>query len=109
MESQIVQLERDRDMYVMALGSFSVEQEVINGDFATVVTGLSSGIVLDSIRHSGSDVVVNGFAPNEAETLAYATRMENSGRFGEIILTKIERADGTFAFVLTMKCQEKAI
>lgn len=108
-ETQIVQLERNRDMYVMALESFSIEQEVLNGDLNTVVPGLSSGIVLNSIRHSGRDVVVDGFAPNEAETLAYATSLEDSGRFTEIILTKIERDDGTVAFVITMRCQEEAI
>jgi type IV pilus assembly protein PilM len=108
LEQQIIQLEQSRDMWVRVLETFTSEQEVLNGDLNTVVSGLADGVVLSNIRHSGSDVAVMGTAPNEELTLAYATMLENSGRYSEIILSRIERDDGTIAFTIMMRCKRGA-
>jgi type IV pilus assembly protein PilM len=108
MEEQVTQMEQSSNIFVTALDNFHIQQEVLNGDLNTVVDNLPSSIMLTVIRHSGSELTVAGVAPDETEALTYASDLDDSGRFSEIVLTRIARDDGSIAFILTIKRQEGA-
>ncbi len=108
LEKQVTQLEQSSSIFVTALDNFHIQQEVLNGDLNTVVDNLPSDIILTGIRHTGSELTVAGISPDETEALTYASDLDNSGRFSEIVLTKIARDDGTVVFTLTIKRQEGA-
>ncbi len=69
--------------------------DVINGDLVATVDNLVLGINLSNISHSGRGLSIQGESPSEVEVLEYARNLRDSGRFEEVVVSRIARVEGS--------------
>jgi len=86
LEQELVEAEASRDAFTTALTGLDGQDYKISRDLETVTSALPSAISLAKINHDGNILTIYGQAPGEAEVLAYARGLKESGRFREIII-----------------------
>jgi Tfp pilus assembly protein PilN len=91
LEKKLAAAETRQNVFTRALESLDSQGDKINGDLVATVDNLVDGIELNSIRHSGSDLVLNGMSPSEVEILQYARNLDASDRFSEVTISNIIR------------------
>ncbi|MFC2002177.1 pilus assembly protein PilM [Chloroflexota bacterium] len=92
------------DTFTTALGNLDDEGNVINGDLEETTNSLSGGVSLTGISHTGAKLTVQGSSPSEVEVLSYASSLDTSGRFPEVIIASINRVEGEgMDFILVLK------
>jgi len=104
LEKKLTETQGSLDTYTVALGTIETQGRQINGDLNITVSKLSEAMSLVGINHENSELTIQGRATDEAEVLSYARRLENSGRFFEVIVAKVSRLeDGTLDFTLLLR------
>ncbi|MDD5127714.1 MAG: pilus assembly protein PilM [Dehalococcoidales bacterium] len=92
LERKINAAETSRTRFTAAYDILWKQGDALNGDLSTTVSYLPTGVRLTLINHSNDRVVLEGTAPDEAEVLAYARNLVQSGRFLEVIISYLVRA-----------------
>ena len=110
LEKGIAAVRASHHTFTAATVLLETQGGVINGDLAETTSSLLGPIDLTRISHAGNSVTIAGGAPSEAEVLAYARNLDNSGRFAEVTITSIRRVDAAddeaedrMKFTLTLK------
>ena len=104
LEAELAVAESSQANFVVAMDSLERQNDVINGDLGLAVTCLPASANLTSITHASQTLTLNGSSPGEAEILAYLSSLDNSGRFTEIIVSRIRRvAGGGMDFTLVLR------
>ena len=83
--------------------SLSASAATTNDDLSTVNGNAPQSAFLTSLNMSSDVLMVNGICPDKSEILAYARRLDDSGRFSETIVSHITLEDGTYSFLFTLK------
>ncbi|MFC1940701.1 pilus assembly protein PilM, partial [Chloroflexota bacterium] len=94
LEKKITEIESSRDSFTSALGSLEDQSAAVNHDLEVTIERLPSTISLSNIGHAGGILTISGRAPSEKNVLQYLMELDASGRFGEISISSMTRADG---------------
>ncbi len=100
LETGVAQVEGSRDQFAAALGSFEEQSTVMNRALAETQRVLPPGMGLSSISHAEGVLTVHGWAPDEKDVLFYLRQLERGGRFGQIMLSNMSRAEEGVVFTL---------
>jgi len=114
LEKGIAAAKASQNTFTAATDVLETQGGIINGDLAETTGSLLDPINLTGISHAGDQLTIAGGAPSEAEVLAYARNLDNSGRFAEVTITSIQRevieegdgdeeAEERMDFILTLK------
>jgi len=93
LEGKLVETQTASNIYAKILNNFSEQGDVINGDLEATVDNLVYGVELGSINHCGQRLSIEGQAPSEVEVLEYARNLDATGRFSEVTISVIARAE----------------
>jgi len=94
LEKKITEVEASRDSFTAALGSVEKQSAGINHGLEVTIKSIPNTISLSSISHDNSILTISGRAPSEKQVLKYIMELDASGRFGEITITNMGRAEG---------------
>ena len=94
LRGRITELEASLNSFAAALGSLENQGAGISHDLEVTINSLPNTINLSSISHADSMLTISGRAPSEREVLEYLTKLDASGRFGEITITNMSRIEG---------------
>jgi type IV pilus assembly protein PilM len=105
LNSNIASLEVINDSFSVVSNFISLTSESLNTDISTLVDNLVGGIELASIVHRADNIAIKGISPSEEEILEYARQLDNTGRFSEIVVSKIKENDVDMVqeYLLTLK------
>jgi type IV pilus assembly protein PilM len=108
LNGQIADLEIKNDSFTITHDAISSLSNELNADINAIVDNVVSGVTLRNITHSGNTISIMGLAPTEEEILEYARELDKTGRYDEIVVTKIQESnddDGADAqgYHLTLK------
>lgn len=93
---------------VKVLNNFKVVNDRFNGDFQTIKESLYFDMKLGNLRYEKNRLIIKGWVPKQKDVLDFATRLENTGRFPEVIVASMmkvqdqERVEGV-EFTLELK------
>jgi len=93
LERNLAETEAPRDTFITALGNIDRQCKVIDGDLKTTTNKLFGDISLNHISHVSGMLTIRGWAPGEGDILSYATRLDFSDRFSEVIVSSISQKD----------------
>jgi len=91
LEKGIAAAKASQNTFTAATDVLEKQGGIINGDLAETTSSLPGPINLTGINHAGDQLSIAGEAPSEAEVLAYARNLDNSGRFAEVTIASIRR------------------
>lgn len=104
LENMIDEAETARNTFSAALGTIDRQGDIINGDFEVTVNSLPGAVALTGIGHDGDKITISGESLSEVEVLSYARSLEASGRFSEVTVAGISKAEyGKANFTLTIR------
>jgi len=104
LEKKIAETEASRDKFTLALSSLNKERSVINGDLDVTTKSVPGTINLTAIDYTDNGLTITGSSPSEAEVLSYATSLDASERFSEIIIASMMKTeDGGINFILILR------
>ncbi|MFC2045086.1 pilus assembly protein PilM [Chloroflexota bacterium] len=107
LETQIAETEEAVNVFIVAHDTLETHGEIINDDLRLVTSYLPSTIVLTGVTHNGGTLGLQGESSNEKEIISYAKRLEDSGRFSQVTIAVIDRADlGQLTFMLILEREE---
>jgi len=93
LEKELAAQQATQNVFINALDSIDRQGAAINNDLVATVSNLVSGIDLSSIDHLGGELKIHGRSPSEVEILEYARNLDDSGRFNEVTIASIMRAE----------------
>ncbi|MFC1954215.1 PilN domain-containing protein [Chloroflexota bacterium] len=82
-----------RDNLSAALVTLEEQTKGVNRELSITIGTLPTSIDLINISHITNVVTVTGNAPDENQVLAYITKLDNSGLFGDLTVVDITRVD----------------
>ncbi|MFC1908786.1 pilus assembly protein PilM [Chloroflexota bacterium] len=91
LEQKITVTKASLDDFTAAMKIIDDNGNVINGDLQAATGSLPNGVNLAKISNSKDQLALNGSAPSEAEILAYARNLDDSGRFPQVTISSIRR------------------
>ena len=91
LENNIAGAEASCNTLTIARSNFDGKGNIINGDLEETVDNLFGSTALTGVSHSGSILSLQGSASDEKEILAYARRLDLSGRFSEVTVSSISK------------------
>jgi len=91
LEQRIAATKASHDTFTAVLTGLDEQGDGTNGDLETTINCLLSSINLTRISHTQDMLTVSGRAPNEAEVLAYARNLDNSGQFSGVTIASLTR------------------
>ena len=94
-EAELAAIVADREKYTAALESLSASSSSMNGDLQASVDNTVTGLDIFRIDHGGSEVNINGQAPNEQDIMQFVRKLQDTGRFAEITIDSINRIPGS--------------
>ena len=104
LEKMIAEAEASFNTFTAALGNIDRQGDMINGDLEVTVSSLLSTMSLTGISHNSGKLTIHGTSPSEAEVLSYARTLDASGRFSEVTVASIRKAEcGKMDFTLVLK------
>ncbi len=90
-EQKLASLDATHKNFIAALGTFAKNGDKINKDLSAIVDNQIEDFVLLGISHSGSNLVVQGWAESEQEVMEYVRKIDATGRFSEITISNLSR------------------
>jgi len=93
LQNRIAELEASRESITAALGFLETQSAGVNRDLEVAIKSLPGTISLSSISHANSMLTISGRAPTERDVLSYITKLDTSGRFGDIAITNMTRME----------------
>jgi type IV pilus assembly protein PilM len=110
LQKKISGVTASRDNLTKVVGILEEQATATNHDLAAAMEGLPQNVNLSSIRHIANILTVTGNSSSERQILSYITALDSSGRFGNIIITDMTRAEGgVIYFTLVGTLQTKGI
>ena len=91
LEQEITTTRASLDDFTTAMKIIDDNGNAINGDLQAAAGSLPNGVNLAKINNSEDQLALNGRAPSEAEILAYARNLDDSGRFPQVTISSIHR------------------
>jgi len=92
-EQRLASIESARNSFTVTLNGINKNCEKTNGDLKATVDNRIDDFELNSISHSGDELVINGWAESEQEVLKYARKLDATDRFAEITITNLTREE----------------
>ncbi len=110
LEAQLTGLTVSRDGITAVLDGLEKQRFAISRDLNATIMSLPAGVSLSNIGHITSILTTTGEAPSEEKLLSYISKLDESGRFGNIIVTDVTRNDNeTMDFTLVATLQAQSI
>jgi len=92
-EQQLAQTESAKGNFIAALNAINTSGDTINDDIKAIVDNQIEAFIMDSISLSGRNANIVGWAESEDEVIAYARKLYATGRFDNITITNLSRAE----------------
>ncbi|HEX76735.1 MAG TPA: pilus assembly protein PilM [Dehalococcoidia bacterium] len=103
LEEKVAEAKITLDNFTSVLSGFSGHRAKVNGDLDETMLDKPSGVELSNITHSGVTLTIEGTYSSEEKVLDYAYNLGASGRFSQIIISTMEKAEtGEKSFTLTL-------
>jgi len=90
LEVQVAEVKLSRDTFQAALDSLFYQGDLINEGLKVTVDNLTENMTLTEIVQHGNLLTIYGTALTKLEVLAYATNVQASGEYSEVIISLIE-------------------
>lgn len=74
----------------------------LNEGMALITTAAPAGITLVGVTHSGEATTITGEALAQNMVLAYSRILRDSGKFGEVVITRIDSSQDVTSFTITL-------
>ena len=94
-EQQLAQTESAKENFIAALNVINTSGDTINDNIKAIVDNQIEEFVIESISHSGRNASIIGWAESEDEVIVYARKLYTTGRFENITITNLSRAETT--------------
>ena len=99
-----------RDGLTAVLGILEKQATATDLDLSAAIEGLPRSVSLTSLRHISNVLTITGISPSEKDILSYITKLDSSGRFGNIVITDMTRTeDGDIDFTIVGTLQTQSI
>jgi type IV pilus assembly protein PilM len=98
-------LEETADVFTNMLHGLTTGREEVNGDLAKINESLKiGGINLESVNHDTRNITIEGLADREDAIFTYAKDLRASGRFVQVVITRMEETQEgeRLSFTLTL-------
>ncbi|MFC1934156.1 PilN domain-containing protein [Chloroflexota bacterium] len=110
LEGKVAKITASHDGITAVLSGLEKQGAGINRDLEATIESLPESVNLSSIGHITSMLTITGRSPNERQILSYITKLDSSGRFGDITITNMARIEGEdegidFTLVGTLQTQ----
>ena len=103
LESKISTLDASRQTITSVLNMIDVMGGEMNEDLEAIITTIPVNVYLSDINFDETDYSVSGSASNEVDSLLYATCLDETNRFAQVIVSNIRQTeDNRYEFVLTL-------
>jgi Tfp pilus assembly PilM family ATPase len=104
LNQSVIKTEAENKKYQSALDALSQQHLRINGDLDTAMSKMPTVVRLVSIDDNGTTRSITGICATELDVLTYASALEKSGRFSQVIVSKIKVGDkDPVRFTLTLQ------
>ena len=102
LSKQVTSLEESADAFTQTLGKFAAGRDEVNGDLSQINSSLSGAQEdrLVRVSHSGSILTVEGLFSDEDAVFRYARDLRDSGRFAQVVITRMEKEGTSFTLRL---------
>jgi type IV pilus assembly protein PilM len=109
LEQKVSESEATYSSFAAVLNNLSRWRAMVNGDLtlSASTSTLPSDIDLSGINHAMVTLTISGTSPSETEVLAYAGELRASGRFSQVIVSSIQKAEDGMDFELTLIPKEQ--
>ena len=99
-----------RDRLTAVVSILAEQAAATSRDLAAAMDSLPQSISLSSIRHIGNVLTITGESRSEKQILSYITKLDSSGRFGNLVITDMTRtADDQIVFTIVGTLQMQSI
>ena len=107
MKADISQAEQSRDNYNVVLDYMLNMSSRVKKGLTQVVYWLPNSMTLESISYTGNTMMVGARAQSQKDVLQYIVDLEESGLFGEIIITNMKiNEDLSHSFILMINTSD---
>ncbi len=105
LEKKIKETEKSTNAFTSALTGLKRAQDQVNGDLMLVTGSLTTAVTLESLDCAKGALTVSGVTASEVDALEYARRLDASGRYSAVIVSKIKNDPdtGTTEFIIILK------
>ena len=80
--------------FTLTLISLKAQGSEVDGNLGVVISSLPSNVSLSSINHDDNILTIDGWSPSEREVLSYLGKLDASGKFTEITISRMTRIEG---------------
>ncbi|MBA7716961.1 hypothetical protein ES703_126046 [subsurface metagenome] len=91
LEQKVAEVVVSRDNFTTALGNLEKQSNGVNDNLKVTISSLPSTVSLKSINYANNMLIITGKTPSEKEVLSYLDKLNSSGGFAEITISKITR------------------
>jgi type IV pilus assembly protein PilM len=99
-----------RDSLTKVLHILETQAETTADDLKAAMDNLSQSLTLSSMRYVANVLTITGKAASEKQIASYITRLDESGQFGNVVITDMVRgADGLIDFTVVGTLQRQGI
>lgn len=108
LEGKLTEVSVTRDSITAVLDGLEKQRLAISRDLNATMMSLPAGVSLSNIGHITSILTATGEAPSEKKLLSYISKLDESGRFGNITITDLTRNESEnidFTLVGTLQPQ----
>jgi len=103
LESKISNLDTSRQTIAGVLNTIDVLGGETNDDLKAIVSNIPINVYLSKINFEDTTFTVAGRAGNETDSLLYATCLDETNRFAQVIVSNIRQTeDNRYDFILTL-------
>jgi len=105
LSQEISSLEETADVFTNMLHGLTTGRDEVNGDLSKINESLKiGGINLESVNDDTKTITIDGLADREDAIFGYARDLRASGRFAQVVITKMEETEEgkRLSFTLTL-------
>lgn len=105
LSQEVSSLEEAADVFTNMLHGLTTGRDEVNGDLARINESLKiGGVDLQSVNNDTKTVTIEGLADREDAIFSYARDLRASGRFAQVVVTKMEATEEgqRLSFTLTL-------
>ena len=92
--SRLTKVEDEGMDFTLTLISLKAQDSEVDGNLGVVISSLPSNVSLSSINHDDNILTIDGWSPSEREVLSYLGKLDASGKFAEITISRMTRIEG---------------
>ena len=105
LSKEVSSLEETADVFTNMLHGLTTGRDEVNGDLSKINESLKiGGINLESVNDDTKTITIDGLADREDAIFGYARDLRASGRFAQVVITKMEETEEgkRLSFTLTL-------